>query len=226
MHPVGHFVAPPAITSSVPSSKVFTGNVRWTVRGMRCAERSHAQNRMVVRASQRRETMNLKKLTAYGLLVVGLLAGIGLSASAHDTDDPPSSEQVEFAQKTSDLLLATLFAALTQEFDETTPANVEEGKHSISLVFNDRNRDIRLVGTFGPLQANNRPRDTFERTAHTLALTGQQYTNVEQVDHQWYYRRSIPLSNFRVECSYCHSNFPTGPTQDWVGALMLRVPIE
>jgi hypothetical protein len=32
-----------------------------------------------------------------------------------------------------------LFAVLTQEFDETTVDNVEEGKRSIALVFNDRN---------------------------------------------------------------------------------------
>lgn len=170
--------------------------------------------------------MDLKRLTVYGLLVVGLLTGIGLRASASDAGDPPANERVEFAQRTSDLLLATLFAALTQEFDETTPANVEEGKHSISLVFNDRNKDMRLVGTLMPLQSSNRPRDAFERTAHTLALAGQPHTAVERVDDQWYYRRSIPLSNFRAECAHCHANFPAGPSPDWVGALMLRVPIE
>lgn len=173
--------------------------------------------------------MDLKKLTVYGILVVGLITGLGLSASAHDAnnaDNPPSSEKVEFAQRTSDLMLATLFAALTQEFNETTPDNAEEGKHSISLVFNDRNEDMRLVGTFQPLRANDRPQDAFERKAHLLALTGQSYTAVERIDDQWYYRRSIPLSNFRVECSYCHGNFPAGPTSDWVGALMLRVPIQ
>lgn len=103
---------------------------------------------------------------------------------------------------------------------------MEEGKQSISLVFNDRNRDMRLVGTFGPLQSNNRPRDAFERKAHLLALAGQPHTAVERVDGAWYYRRSIPLSNFRAECALCHTNFPPGPTPDQVGALMLRVPIE
>lgn len=170
--------------------------------------------------------MHLKRLVTYGILATGVVIGLGLTASAHDADSPPSSEQVAFAQRTSDLLLATLFAALTQEFDETTVDNVEEGKQSISLVFNDRNEDIRLVGTLGPLQASNRPNDAFERQAHTLALTGQAHTAVQRVSGQWYYRRSIPLSNFRVECSYCHSNFPAGPTPDWTGALMLRVPIE
>ena len=170
--------------------------------------------------------MNPKKLIIYGILVVGLISGLGLSASAHDADNRPSSQQVAFAQRTSDLLLATLFGALTQEFDETTLDNVEEGKHSISLVFNDRNKDMRLVGTLDPLQANNRPRDSFERKAHLLALTGQPYTAVERVDDEWYYRRSVPLSNFRVECSYCHANFPQGPTPDRVGMLVLRVPIE
>jgi hypothetical protein len=85
---------------------------------------------------------------------------------------------------------------------------------------------MRLVGTFDPLQATSRPRDAFERTAHGLALTGQAYTAVQRVDDQWYYRRSIPLSNFRAECALCHTNFPAGSTPDWMGALMLRVPIE
>lgn len=172
--------------------------------------------------------MELKKLAVYGILVTGLLTGLGLTASAHDNDDPPSGEQIESAKLTSDLLFATLFAALTQEFDETeaTPETVEEGKRSISLVFNDRNEDMRLVGTFGPLKSNDRPQDAFERKAHKLALSGQAWTDVQRVDDQWYYRRSIPLSNFRAACAHCHTNFPAGPTADWVGALMLRVPIE
>lgn len=169
--------------------------------------------------------MHLKRLVIHGILFTGLLTGLGLNAVA-DGANPPSSEQISFAQRTSDLMLATLFAALTQEFDETTVANVEEGKHSISLVFNDRNEDMRLVGTFGPLRENNRPQDAFERKAHTLALTGQAYTAVQRIDDRWYYRRSIPLSNFRAECAYCHTNFPSGPTPDWVGALMLRVPVK
>ena len=61
-------------------------------------------------------------------------------------DTPPDAQQVQFAQRTSDLMLATLFAALLQEFAETTPANVEEGKQSISLIFHDRNEAMRLVG--------------------------------------------------------------------------------
>jgi hypothetical protein len=170
--------------------------------------------------------MHLKKLVTCCILAMGVIAGLGLNASAHDADIPPSNEQVAFAERTSDLLLATLFAALTQEFNETTLDNVEEGKRSISLVFHDRNEDMRLVGTLEPLQSNNRPSDAFERQAHTLALAGQPYTDVQRVSGQWYYRRSIPLSNFRVECAYCHTNFPAGPTADPVGALMLRVPIE
>jgi hypothetical protein len=169
--------------------------------------------------------MHPKKLVLYGILVTGLLTGLGLTASAHDGNNPPTNEQVASAQKTSDLLFATLFGALTQEFNETTVDNVEEGKRSISLVFNDRNEDMRLVGTFGPLRENDRPQDAFERKAHLLALQGTPYTSVERIDDRWYYRRSIPLSNFRAECALCHTNFPAGPTPDWVGALMLRVPI-
>ena len=176
--------------------------------------------------------MHPRRLVTRGPLVVGLIAVIGLGTGltftvvADGGPRPPSDEQVAFAQRASDLLLATLFAALTQEFNETTPNNVEEGKRSISLVFNDGNKDMRLVGTFGPLRENDRPRDAFERGALERALTGQPSTDVQRDDGQWYYRRSIPLSNFRMECALCHTNFPPGPTPDWVGALMLRVPIE
>ena len=170
--------------------------------------------------------MHSKKRVVSSVLALALITGAGLTANAHNDDGPPSSEQISFARRTGDLLFATLFAALTQEFDETELDNVEEGKLSISLVFNDRNEDMRLVGTFGPLKSNNRPRDAFERKAHKLALSGQPYDAVEREDDRWYYRRSIPLSNFRVECSYCHTNFPVGPTPDHVGALMLKVPIE
>jgi hypothetical protein len=181
----------------------------------------------------RSKAMHPRRQITRGLVVVGLIAVTWLGTAgkrAAIADDPPprppSKKQVAFAQRTSDLLLATLFAALTQEFDETEAGNVEEGKQSISLVFNDQNKDMRLVGTLGPLSENDRPRDAFERDALQLAMTGQPATDVQLNDDQWYYRRSIPLSNFRMECALCHGNFPAGPTPDWVGALMLRVPIK
>lgn len=165
----------------------------------------------------------MKRVVCSIALIV--LAGLALTGLA-ESNKPPSPEAVTFAQQTSDLLTATLVAALLQEFDETTPANVEQGKDSISLVFDNHNPNMRLVGTFGPLDPNNRPQDSFEAEALSKALTGQPFTNVERVQGDWYYRRSIPLSNFRSECALCHTNFPAGPTTDWLGALMLRVPIK
>jgi hypothetical protein len=139
---------------------------------------------------------------------------------------PPSDESIGFAERTSDLLLATLFAALTQEFDETTPENVEEGKQSISLVFADSHSNFRLVGIFDPLRANDRPQDSFERRALDSALNGgQPLTEVQRDNGSWVYRRSIPLSAFRWECALCPTKFAGLGASDWVGALMLRVPI-
>ncbi|MBW4687254.1 MAG: hypothetical protein KME40_19615 [Komarekiella atlantica HA4396-MV6] len=170
--------------------------------------------------------MRLRKLVSYGIFVLIVVIGVGLTTIASGYDIPPTSGQITFAEQTSDLMLNTLFAALTQEFDETTVDNVEQGKHSISLIFNDQNKDMRLVGTVGPLRESDRPRDNFERQANTQAMAGQPYVSVQRGDNKWYYRRSIPLSNFRAECALCHINYPAGPTSDWVGALMLRVPIK
>jgi hypothetical protein len=122
-------------------------------------------------------------------------------------------------------MLATLFGALLQEFAETTPANVEEGKRSISLIFNDRNEDMRLVGVNQPLRANDAPQDSFEATALARALQGETYTDTQKVQGKWYYRRSVPLSNFHAACSMCHQNFGPVNNQQFVGALMLRVPV-
>ncbi|HYX16358.1 MAG TPA: hypothetical protein VE944_18710 [Nostoc sp.] len=170
--------------------------------------------------------MRLRKLVNYGIFVLVLVIGFCFTTIARGYDIPPPTGQVAIAQQTSDLMLNTLFAALTQEFNETTRDNVEQGKQSISLIFNDQNKDMRLVGTVDPLRQNDRPRDKFEVQANALALAGQAYTSVQKLDNKWYYRRSIPLSNFRAECALCHVNFPAGPTSDWVGALMLRVPIK
>jgi hypothetical protein len=147
------------------------------------------------------------------------------STTAARADSPPDAQQVQFAQRTSDLMLATLVAALLQEFAETTPANVEEGKKSISLIFNDRNEDMRLVGVFQPLRANDVPQDSFEAAALARALQGAQHTDVQKVQGKWYYRRSVPLSNFHTACAMCHPNFGPVNAAQWVGALMLRVPV-
>jgi hypothetical protein len=163
------------------------------------------------------------------IVLAVLLAATAFSraALAQGNNQRPSDQSVAFAQRTSDLLLATLFAALTQEFDETTPRNVEEGKLSIGLVFSDSHTNFRLVGTFDPLRENDRPQDNFERTALRFALDGGQlHTDVQRVDGAWFYRRSIPLSVFRSECALCHTNFTGLGAIDWVGALMLKVPIN
>jgi hypothetical protein len=177
--------------------------------------------------------MHPKRSVSYRVLVTGLVIGLAVAGIAY-ADSRPSSERIAFAQRVSDLLVNELVAALFQEFDETTPANVEEGKQAISLIFKNSNRDIRLVGAFDPLLGgdNNLARGAFERTALELALQGQAHTAVERLDDGWYYRRSIALSNtFHQNCVLCHTNFTdefftqTGNPGQWVGALMLRVPI-
>ena len=161
--------------------------------------------------------------------VFAVAAILGAALLFHRTvvhaDSPPNAQQVESARKTSDLMLATLFAALLQEFAETAPANVEEGKKSISLIFDDRNDSMRLVGTLQPLSQNDYPEDSFEQVALGNALQGQPFVSVQKDQGKWYYRRSVPLSNFSPACAMCHANF--GPVNDtqWVGALMLRVPV-
>jgi hypothetical protein len=140
-------------------------------------------------------------------------------------DVRPTPQQIAFATESADLMQATIFGALLQEFAETTPFNVEQGKHSISLVFDDRNESMRLVGELQPLRDNDVPQDDFEGAALERALQGEGLSAVEKVEGNWVYRRSVPLSNFHVACSLCHTNFgPVNSTQ-WVGALMLQVPV-
>jgi hypothetical protein len=174
--------------------------------------------------------MKVKRIIA--LVILLAVAGVAVIGRA---DNSPSDEEVAFAQRTSDLMVNELVAALFQEFGETTPHNVEEGKQAISLIFNDANRDMRLIGTFGPLLGgdNDLPSDAFEQGALSLALQGQAHTSVERVGDRWYYRRSVALSNtFHQSCALCHTNFTdqffkkTRNPGQWVGALMLRVPIK
>ena len=169
----------------------------------------------------------MKRLTKLTMCVIAVLvlATLTLTGLA-EANKPPTQAAIDFAKRTTDLLQATLFAALLQEFAETTPANVEEGKQSIGLVFNDHNTNMRLVGKFQPLSENDYPRDTFEEDALAKALTGQPVTDVQRANGDWYYRRSIPLSNFHPACGLCHTNFGPVNASQWVGALMLKVPVK
>jgi hypothetical protein len=159
-------------------------------------------------------------------VILGCFATLLSVTTIARADSPPDSQQVQRAVNTSNLMLATLFAALLQEFAETTPANVEEGKKSISLIFNNENEDMRLVGVLHPLRANDVPQDSFETIALARAMTGANYTDLQKVRGKWYYRRSVALSNFHAACAMCHTNFGPVNTDQWVGALMLRVPVN
>ena len=176
-------------------------------------------------ASRFRRSFGTKVVGAFAAVVLGCGLALAWSMATVRADAPPTQQQIQFAQKSSDLMLATLFAALLQEFAETTPANVEEGKHSISLIFDDRNDSMRLVGELEPIRDNDVPQDPFEVTALQRAMQGQGDTTVEKVEGKWAYRRSVPLSNFHPACSMCHTNFGPVNESQWVGALMLRVPV-
>jgi len=73
----------------------------------------------------------------------------------------PTEAQVTFAKEATDLLQAELFAALLQEFGETTPDNVEQGKLAISLIFDDCHKTFRLIGRNQPLSRNDLPQRLF-----------------------------------------------------------------
>src|SRR5262245_48939756 len=106
--------------------------------------------------------MDIKKAVMYGLFVAGLTAGIADTANAQSNNESPSAAAIAFAEGTSDLMTQTVVAALVQEIKETTPANAAQGSQSISLIFDDDNPSLRLVGVNEPLRDNDYPRDDFE----------------------------------------------------------------
>ena len=175
--------------------------------------------------------LKIKQVAAlFVLFAVACLVAFGRPDNA-----PPTDAEKAVAEQTADLLQKEVFAALLQEFGETTPENVEQGKQAVSLIFHDANRDIRLIGDFQPLLGgnNNIPSDPFERESLALALQGKSNTAVERHGNRWYYRRSIALSNsFHTSCALCHTNFTpqffeqTNNPGQWVGALTLRVPVK
>lgn len=151
-----------------------------------------------------------------------IFVGVGTSSSL--AEQLPQEENVLFAKKTADLLQAELFAALLQEFKETTPDNVEQGKQAVSLIFADSQTNFRLVGQEEPIRNNDLPQDTFEQQSLQLALQGKPSDTVEKVSGKFFYRRSIPLANFDPSCALCHHNFGAVNPEQFVGALLLKVP--
>lgn len=164
-------------------------------------------------------------MMAIGVAAMAGTCAIGVVAEAHQNHNFPSAAKIEFAREASDLMTNTVVAALLQEVNETTPENVAQGSLSIGLVFNDRNQDMRLVGRLQPLSHNDYPSDEWERDALNAAMNGVAVAEVDRDNGRWYFRRSVPLSNFQPQCAMCHPNFSSLPSTAWVGAIMLRIPI-
>jgi hypothetical protein len=175
--------------------------------------------------------MQVNKLTNFGIAVASLIVvGVGGVAIAHADNQRPTQANIDFAKGVAQLLQNETVAALLQEFNETTAANAAQGKVAIGLVFDDANPAIRLIGNLSPLDPGNVPRDSFETTAlfNAVKLNGTPFEAVEQSqdeNNNWFFRRSIPLSNFHPACVICHTNFGPQNPNEWVGALTIRVPI-
>jgi hypothetical protein len=175
--------------------------------------------------------MQVNKLTNFGIAVASLIVvGVGAVAIARADNPPPTQANIDFAKGVAQLLQNETVAALLQEFNETTAANAAQGKIAIGLVFDDANPAIRLIGNLSPLDPGNVPRDSFETTAlfNAVSLNGMPFEAVEQSqdeNNNWFFRRSIPLSNFHAACVICHTNFGPRNPNEWVGALTIRVPI-
>jgi hypothetical protein len=180
--------------------------------------------------------MRLKKLIIQAVLASVLVIGFGLTAmtggQAYSYNKPPLTDPtVVFAKDTTDILQSRLFAALGQEFSQTTAATAAKGSAAISLIFNDKNHNMRLVGTVGPLRETDYPEDSFEETVVSQAVNVQNAAVTEGVygaPGQWYYRRAVPISNtISPSCVLCHANYAFLPAnKQIVGVLALKVPIK
>ena len=187
--------------------------------------------------------MRHKRFVFFAIAMTVVAAGFGLARIARASGKPPDPT---FAQQVTGLLTNEMVAALFQEFHETNTSTAAAGKQAISTIFNDGNRDIRLVGNMHPLLGgdNDLPSDTFETKALNDALIHNQVdTAEEKIGDTWYWRLSIPLNPGALSaacctnngaaggtqastnvCLFCHANF-RDPTKN-AGALMLRVAIK
>ncbi|MDX1409151.1 MAG: DUF3365 domain-containing protein [Saprospiraceae bacterium] len=148
-----------------------------------------------------------------------------LSPYVVQADNPPTAEEKAFAVNVADTLQERIFALLLNEFANTSAENFAAGEVAISLVFNDDNRNFRLVGTLEPLRSNDVPQDDFEVDALAEAMLGKSTEGVYKVNDRYYFRRSVPLNNFDPSCAICHQNYASPADNAYVGALMLQVPV-
>ena len=180
--------------------------------------------------------MRMKKLILRAMVTVVFVIGFSLAGMAASQafgyhNPRPSDASIAFAKTTGETLESRLLAALGQEFSVTTAANAANGSQAISLIFNNKNHDMRLVGTVGPLSRNDYPRNDYERQVIMAAVGSQQTTPSDRVyieNDQWFYSRALPIANsMSPSCVLCHNNYGRLPAdRQVVGALITRVPIK
>ena len=180
--------------------------------------------------------MRIKKIVIKAMTALVLVIGLGLTTMATSQafgyhNPRPSEASIASAKKTGIILESRLLAALGQEFSQTTAATAANGSTAISLIFNNKNHDMRLVGTVEPLSRNDYPRNQYEHYVIAQAVGAQKADPTDRVyiaDDQWYYSRALPVSNsMSPSCVLCHTNYGRLPAnRQVVGALVTRVPIK
>jgi hypothetical protein len=157
------------------------------------------------------------------LLVVGIAAWCMPAPIRAIAVSPLENDlAVEVAEDATDALLSSLFAAVLEITDATTPENVAPNSLAISLLLPECQKGYRLLdGTGEPLDPRNVPNGDFERDALEDALAGQ----TTQIVAQGKLLTVVPLPFADANCALCHTNYFDFEPGEIVGAVSLQLPL-
>src|SRR5687767_13161189 len=95
-------------------------HLRSISRKVRSIHTSHGTSQLTTTKRKVPMRLNNRWFVCAPVILGAVVTLLSLRGKAH-ADSPPSPQQIQFAQDTSELMLKTLIAALLQEFEETTP---------------------------------------------------------------------------------------------------------
>ena len=170
---------------------------------------------------------HLRRTGLFMLLLVGITLGFRWTTQA--ADKKPADPAVERARrevKMLDDLYKTAVVLITETYvkDESSVSAGEAAQKIFAAMKKNGWHDARLLDASGkPVNAENKPKDEFERTAIKHILAGEpQYDEVVKEGDKRFLRAVTVVPCVSQKCTLCHAGFKVG---DVMGGIGYKIPV-
>jgi hypothetical protein len=162
-------------------------------------------------------------------LTAGMLVAWSLAEEPRGADYAPLERTRKNVRMLDDLYKGAIVLITEHYVDESSDLPAGAAFKALFAHMQEKGwHEVRLLDATGePLNAENSPRDDFERQAVERLKAGDAwYDEVEERDGRRFLRAATPVPVVLKKCTMCHENYNQAAEGEAIGALGYTIEIE